>query len=438
MSEPAPVLVVGAGLAGMAAACELADRGFRVRLVEQAPVLGGAVLRQALQGADHRLHGPHQAHGSRLMQRLQQHRRSVRVSCGCQFGGVDAEGYALLVHARQASHEMLQPRAVIVAVGATERIRPRPGWHLPGVMTAGAIQVGMKTSLTPPSGRIVLAGSGPLLLAVGAQMTRMGAPPLAIVEAANPLGRWLEAMRLPFAYGLEAARYWLTLKRAKVPVWMQSEVTDITRQAAGLRVRVETPAGIRQWDLDTLGLHDGIVPNDYGPRSSDRLIWRNAGDCHEALGARAAAAHGELVAREVGALLMPGGATGRGSALRRLERERRAQARLKSIYQHDENPALSQLPLDTVICRCENRTLGDLKALGEQPSVREIRLLGRFAMGACQGRFCGHWVQRLSGTQDMPGRSALTGAHWPSRPLSIQALVTPAGHSDAYPLESTI
>jgi len=435
MSDAAQVLVVGAGLAGMGAACALADMGLRVRLVEQAPVLGGAVLRQALQGADHRLHGPHQAHGTRLMQRLQQHHRSVRVSCGCQFGGVDAQGQALLVHARQATHEMLQPRALIVAVGATERVRPRPGWHLPGVMTAGAIQVGMKTSLAPPSGRIVLAGSGPLLLAVGAQMTRMGAPPLAIVEAANPLGRWLQALRLPTAYALEAAGYWLTLKRAEVPVWTQSEVIDITREAAGLRVRVATPAGVRQWDIDTLGLHDGIVPNDYGLRPSDRLIWRIAGDCHEALGARAAAAHGELVAREIGALLMPDSATGRGSVLRRLERERRAQARLKSIYQYDEDRALRQLPLDTVICRCENRTLGDLKALGERPSVREIRLLGRFAMGACQGRFCGQWVQRLSGTQATPGASALMGAHWPSRPLSIQALVTPAGHSDAYPLE---
>ncbi len=435
MSEAVQVLVVGAGLAGMSAASALADLGISVRLIEQAPVIGGAVLRQALHGTDHRLHGPHQDYWSRLMIRIQQ-QRNIKVSCSCQFGGVDSDGRVLLVHSSQGTHEMLQPRALIVAVGATERIRPRPGWNLPGVMTAGSIQVGMKTSLTAPQGRIVLAGTGPLLLAVGAQMTRMGAPPLAIVEAANPLGRWYQALRLPIVYGLEAAGYWLTLKRAKVPIWMQSEVTDIAQQQAGLRVHVNTPKGIRILDVDSLGLHDGILPNDYGLSRSDHLIWRNAGDCHEALGARAAAAHGELVANEIGALLKPGSAAIRPEALKRLERERSAQALLKLVYEHDEKPMLDQLPLHTVICRCENRTLGDLKALGEQPTVREIRLLGRFAMGACQGRFCGHWVQCLTGNEKKLSKSVLTAAHWPSRPLSIQGLVTTADHLESTSPES--
>lgn len=435
MSESEQVLVVGAGLAGMSAASALADLGISVRLIEQAPVIGGAVLRQARQGTDHRLHGPHQGLGKDLMIRIQQ-QRNITVSCSCQFGGVDSDGRVLLVHSGQGTHEMLKPRALIVAVGATERIRPRPGWHLPGVMTAGSIQVGMKTSLAPPSGRIVLAGTGPLLLAVGAQMTRMGAPPLAIVEAANPWGRWYQALRLPIFYGVEAAGYWLTLKRAKVPIWMQSEVIDISEQSTGLRVRVHTPKGMRIWDIDSLGLHDGISPNDYGLRGSDHLIWRNAGDCHEALGARAAAAHGELVASEVVALLRPSAARVCRAALKRLERERSAQALLKLVYQHDEKPMLDQLPLDTVICRCENRTLGDLKALGEQPTVREIRLLGRFAMGACQGRFCGHWVRCLSGNEKTLSPSVLATAHWPSRPLSIQALVTAADQLESISPES--
>jgi hypothetical protein len=109
---------------------------------------------------------------------------------------------------------------------------------------------------------------------------------------------------------------------------------------------------------------------------------------------------------------------------------------LKLVYEHDEKPMLDQLPLHTVICRCENRTLGDLKALGEQPTVREIRLLGRFAMGACQGRFCGHWVQCLSGNEKKLSKSVLTAAHWPSRPLSIQGLVTTADHLESTSPES--
>lgn len=41
MSGRSSVLVVGGGLAGITAACDLADRGFRVKLVEKRPFLGG-------------------------------------------------------------------------------------------------------------------------------------------------------------------------------------------------------------------------------------------------------------------------------------------------------------------------------------------------------------------------------------------------------------
>jgi squalene-associated FAD-dependent desaturase len=41
MASPATVTVVGGGLAGIAAACALADSGYRVRLLERRPYLGG-------------------------------------------------------------------------------------------------------------------------------------------------------------------------------------------------------------------------------------------------------------------------------------------------------------------------------------------------------------------------------------------------------------
>ena len=41
MSERPSVTVVGGGLAGITAACELADAGLKVTLVEKRPFLGG-------------------------------------------------------------------------------------------------------------------------------------------------------------------------------------------------------------------------------------------------------------------------------------------------------------------------------------------------------------------------------------------------------------
>ena len=58
---------------------------------------------------------------------------------------------------------------------------PVPGWTLPGVMTAGAGQILLKESGVVAT-RAVLAGSGPLLYLIGAQMIRAGKPPLAMVE----------------------------------------------------------------------------------------------------------------------------------------------------------------------------------------------------------------------------------------------------------------
>lgn len=427
MTESVDVVVVGAGPAGVSAACVLGEAGARVRLVEQAPVMGGAVTRQPLDGV-HRLRNPHQATWRRQMARLTALAGRVEVSCNCQFSGADSDGRVLLLHSETDRHEVLRPRAVVVAVGATERVRPRPGWELPGVFSAGALQLGMKMAGVLPPGRVLLAGSGPLLLAVGAQMLSLGAPPLAIVEAARPQRHWRAALGLPWPYWREAAACWWALRRAGVPLITGAEVRYIERSGAALRLQVDTPTGPRTWTVDALGLHDGVGPHQYPCAVAGPLIWRAVGDGHEVLGARAAFWQGERVGAEL-AERLGAACTGRdtGALARRVAREREAQARLQRMYAVDEAGALASLPPETVVCRCEHRSLGDLRGLGDDPSPRELRLLGRFGMGACQGRMCGHWVQRLLAPAAPPdtGAPAWLGAHWPVRPIGIKALLRP-------------
>lgn len=72
-------------------------------------------------------------------------------------------------------------RHVLLAGGAQERPVPFPGWTLPGVMTAGAAQILMKSAGMLPKDA-VLAGSGPLLYLIAAQMIDAGCPPRALVE----------------------------------------------------------------------------------------------------------------------------------------------------------------------------------------------------------------------------------------------------------------
>ncbi|MGE9115736.1 FAD/NAD(P)-binding oxidoreductase, partial [Escherichia coli] len=81
----------------------------------------------------------------------------------------------------------------ILATGAQERPFPIPGWTLPGVMTAGAAQILLKTSGVVPDGEIVLAGCGPLLWLLAAQYLRANAK-IACVLDTTPRSNWTKAI----------------------------------------------------------------------------------------------------------------------------------------------------------------------------------------------------------------------------------------------------
>jgi NADPH-dependent 2,4-dienoyl-CoA reductase/sulfur reductase-like enzyme len=74
---------------------------------------------------------------------------------------------------------------LILATGARELFLPFPGWTLPNVLGAGGLQALVKTGLPIDGRRVVVAGSGPLLLAVADYLKRSGANVLCIAEQAS-------------------------------------------------------------------------------------------------------------------------------------------------------------------------------------------------------------------------------------------------------------
>lgn len=401
------VLVIGAGPAGMAAAVALAEGGQRVLMVDQARAAGGAVNRAPLPGVPTRGLPVHRRHWAALQARAGAQADKITTAFGTHFAGADATGAVLLTG---ATSRLLRPRGVVLALGARERVLPRPGWTLPGVMTAGAIQTALKTTGEAPQGRVLLAGSGPLLLAVGAELAALGKPPVAIIESARPFAA--AALGLPQSYLAEAARYRLRLAFAGVPVLTGARLTAI---APGLEAEVQTAKGPRRIVADLIGLHDGIAPNDTGLGGPCPLPVLRAGDCREALGALAALLDG---ARAGQAMLATLSGQPAPEAPPALVHQRNAQARLAQLYARDEAAMLEALPPDTILCRCEGRTRTDIEALGTAPTARDLRLTGRFGMGACQGRFCAEWVAHFAGTRDL-GRSRL-----PVRPIAIADLLS--------------
>ncbi len=92
----------------------------------------------------------------------------------------DAAGRA---PAANAGPDLLRARAVVIATGATEVTLPFPGWDLPGVTTAGAAQALLKAHGVVAGHRVLVAGSGPLLLPAAAGLAAAGVRVLAVLEA---------------------------------------------------------------------------------------------------------------------------------------------------------------------------------------------------------------------------------------------------------------
>src|SRR6516162_2556498 len=183
--------IIGAGPAGMAAAALADELGLETVLIDEQGSPGGQIYR-AVEVADPGTPlGADYLAGRPLAAALRTSRVDYRPST--TLWHVGPEGTLLLETARR----------ILLATGALERPAPLPGWTLPGVMTAGAAQILLKSSGLVPEGRVVLAGQGPLLYLVAAQLARAGAAPIALFETA-PLENYLAAIR-PLA-GLWAGR----------------------------------------------------------------------------------------------------------------------------------------------------------------------------------------------------------------------------------------
>ena len=88
---------------------------------------------------------------------------------------VDAPSPSLLRLEGEEGSRDLKFERLILATGARERFLPFPGWTLPGAMGVGGVQALIEAGLDPAGKRVVVAGSGPLLLTVAAKLAGAGA-----------------------------------------------------------------------------------------------------------------------------------------------------------------------------------------------------------------------------------------------------------------------
>ncbi|MBI2199086.1 MAG: FAD-dependent oxidoreductase [Candidatus Rokubacteria bacterium] len=215
----AECVVVGGGPAGLAAARTAARHGVGVLLVDENAELGGQYYRQlpaAFSGGAGTHPVKEQAEGRRLMDEVRG--LGVEVMAGAVAWGIFDQ--RIVAVATQDETTRIAADTVVLAPGAYDRPLPFPGWTLPGVLTAGGAQNLMKAYRVLPGRRVLVVGSGPLLLVVAHYLLQGGAQVVSLCEASSLRGLWRYAHRLlpHLDFVQQGRRYRRELAGAGVPV----------------------------------------------------------------------------------------------------------------------------------------------------------------------------------------------------------------------------
>jgi hypothetical protein len=324
------------------------------------------------------------------------------------------------------------------------------------VLTAGGAQSLLKGSKVLPGRRIVVAGTGPFLLPVAADLVSAGADVAGVFEANDPrrFARFPVALARNAGKLGEAAGYLATLARHRVPVRNRHTVIaahgdDALTAVTVARVTADwrpVPGTERRIDCDVLAVGCGFVPQvDVGLALG--CAGRVAADGTLALAVddrQATSVPGVFAAGEVTGVggarlsLLEGAIAGHAlsgvdaSVHLRRERSRHAAfaAAMAAVYPVRDG-WLTGLTGDTLVCRCEEvdhdaiRTaVGDLGAR----DARAVKLLTRAGMGWCQGRMCaaavGCVVADLTGTPMDTADLAAMSRRTLAQPVSLGQLAT--------------
>jgi NADPH-dependent 2,4-dienoyl-CoA reductase/sulfur reductase-like enzyme len=381
------VVVVGAGPAGLAAACRASECGKQVAMLDDNPQPGGQIWRGASKEAAVWVRrakqlGVEWMAGARVFDAPEPQRLAVEM-----FEGECRVGY----------------QSLILATGARERFLPFPGWTLPNVMGAGGLQALAKSGMPVAGKKVVIAGSGPLLLAVARYLKAHGADVRLIAEQAPQAAMVRFVLSFPRklvqAIGLRAGLIGVPYLTNCWPVSAQGreKLESVTlRRADG-----------RTWtvDCDYLACGFGLIPNvelaallgcrlsqsgvevDEHQETSEAGVFA-AGEATGIGGLELSRVEGEIAGYAAG------GNTARAQALfpARTSHQRFACALEKAFALREE---LRDLPRpDTLVCRCEDVTMERVQACS---NWREAKLHTRCGMGPCQGRICGGAVEFLLG-----------------------------------------
>lgn len=405
--------IIGGGPAGLSAARTAIEAGAKVCLIDDNPAPGGQIWRG---GPDKWMDG----RAIDAWKTLHAHPDFTHLQNATLIAALDSNSLLLEMENRGVRVEF---ERLLICSGARERFLPFAGWTLPGVTGAGGLQALIKGGMPVRQRRVVIAGSGPLLLATAVGALQAGAQIAAIVEhQALP--------RLSgFGFGLllrHREKFWqaaaLFAQLWRIPYITGGQIVEAKGLDRLQSVVIGTRRTRKEYPCDFLAAGFGLVPNvdlahaldcnivddaiqvDHLQKTSRATIWA-AGECTGIGGVDKAIVEGRIAALD---------ALGSAPSARDLSTRRQSRdfaALLARSFEPDASLKAMCQP-GTIVCRCEDVPASMLSA---QSDWRQAKLATRVGMGPCQGKTCGPACAFLFGW-------SLPASRIPVMPATAQAL----------------
>jgi NADPH-dependent 2,4-dienoyl-CoA reductase/sulfur reductase-like enzyme len=434
-----------------------------VALVDERPALGGQIYKRVPAG----FHVPQASAvgddyvaGERLIAEVASSEIATRVDTTA-WGIWDSE---VALHTSTGS-ELVTAKQIVLATGAYDRPVVFPGWTLPGVLTAGGAQSLTKVQRVLPGHRILMVGTGPLLLAFAAQLHQLGANIVEVCDA-NPPPK-TEGVRLAWAARgrlgtlRRGLRYHAYLRRNHVPYRYSQILTRV--EGSGCAEAATLAQVDRDWrpingsartlEVDTVCVGYGFLPSnelsilsgcehEYDDQlgglvpARDRHM-RSLSTPHVFIAGDGAGVEGVDVARAEGTIAgLAAAASVSGATTDEVERiiapartELRAARRFGRALRHAfpvTEGAYALAQDDTVVCRCEGVTQAAIWKAAEfaGADANGVKNVTRAGMGLCQGRNCSAHVRALVARRLGVPQGEVSGFNPrpPVKPIPISAL----------------
>jgi thioredoxin reductase len=409
------VLVIGGGAAGVTAAVVAAEAGCKVTVIDAGNNLGGQYFRHSELSNQH----PSGWKDFQLWQKrfLAQHSLITYLSRTTVWSvSHDGEGFIARATKGERDKQPLQIRAqrLVIATGAHDRPLPYAGWQRPGNFTLGAVQSLIKANGVLAGDSIIVAGTGPFLLATAASIIDAGGKVAAVVEAnsVSGLSRYPRALWVGRGKLIMALKYLWKLRTNHVPVLSQARVVGIEESEGRVSgVTIQTVNGEKKIACDTLATGYGFMVNlevavnlglelrqtvdrtavvavKESQQTSHPYVFA-AGETTGVAGVDCALIEGQIAGAAVAQSFGKESINTSELKKSRAQLHEFAEFLMRGYPIHDE--WIGELTDNTIVCRCEEVTAGDLRhAIDELGAMdaRSAKLFTRAGMGWCQGRMC--------------------------------------------------